>query len=332
MGGLGAAATASATCTGTPPSPECVTEWRYRVGSEKLFLIHHLAAARVLPVGVDPNVIVFAAGCDATKKPVDCAEDEGGGLSTMTTQELQRQYRPGDITKEEVAARDAAVKVERVQQQARRGGDGGPRRPRRRRRGGGARRPRRRRGGGGGRGGGRQSRRRGGAGAAAGAGAGDSATSTSGGGHINISSNHRSRLAYNPPDVREALKLLSKETWKTSSPSALARYIQAELKQWDVLARHYACRHRVQMKKHLKARRRRALHRVANQLAPSSLHVLAYGTGFNGYTRTPKGRRYSCVNRGVRHFLTCHRRVIDSSEFFTSARCPRYVGVLINVW
>ena len=274
------------------------------INHEKLFLMHHLARHRIALSGCDPNVAVTVGSVDASKPHTPT--DRGGGVSMRTATQLQSQYRARDMTKEEKKQYDAAYRAEmdeldRQRTQSKDERDHGVEKKKKKKKKERAERRRARAGTDGA--------------AAAGAGSGSGFEAR----------NWRNRSAYNPPPVQSALDDMSRLTWRSSSPRALLEFSKSKASHWETLARHFTSRQRLKLRKHRRGRRRRALSRLAQEIAPSSAHVLIFGTGFDGFKYTPKGRRVSCCNRSVRRFLMAHRRMIDACEMLTSRRCPRYV-------
>jgi hypothetical protein len=112
-------------------------------------------------------------------------------------------------------------------------------------------------------------------------------------------------------------------TWHTTRPNDLLAFALCRARSWKTLAAHYCSRSKDEMRRTRRCRKKRALHRWLNEIAPTRSHIIGLGTGFSGSKYTPKGRRYTCMNREMRAFLVRHRIVIPVCEWGTSSMCPR---------
>ena len=140
--------------------------------------------------------------------------------------------------------------------------------------------------------------------------------------------NWRRVAGYDPPAVRSVLTRLSRLTRRTTSPAALLTYTLARAEGWKTLASHHASRSKDEMRRLRRARKERAFHSLMCEIAPTRRHIVALGTGYDGSRRTPRGRRYTTMNRGFRRFICRHRVVVRVCEWGSSKFCPRSVSVM----
>ena len=143
--------------------------------------------------------------------------------------------------------------------------------------------------------------------------------------------NWRANTSYDAPSIRDINAKLSTVSWRTTDVEQLVKHTALVAEHWRQLQTHYQCRHRDTSRRRRRLRKRQVFSALLQEVAPSPEHVIGVGSGFFGRHYTPRGRRYGCINKGLRRWFMAHRRVVDTSEWGSSLQCGRWVHAVVLV-